>query len=62
MTTKEDKLFLDILDAVDCESIDNNEMMRSFAFIYKEKVEKKEIVPNPMIMNLVKDLIPEVFL
>jgi len=65
MTTQEDKLFLDILAAVDTSLSDEKNtdiMLEKFGRMYMQKVQDKEFKSNPQIMKIIQHIIPEDFL
>ena len=64
MTTKEDELFYEIIEAARDmpENIAAEHQLEAFARIYKEKVETKEIKANKYVFDIVRQIIPEDFL
>ncbi len=66
MSEEDDKMFLDILNAVGEMDLtgeeEGDELIKRFAVIYKENVENKTFKADPFILEVVKDTIPEYYL
>lgn len=66
MTLEEDKIFLNILSAVNELDLDDEllteEIMYKFALMYKEKTDNREFKSNPYVLEIIKNVIPEYFL
>ena len=64
MTIKEDELFMEIMKTTQDipDDIKVERMLVEFAKLYKDKTDNKEFKANPMVLEIVKQIIPEYWL